>query len=100
MSPVVNDEISCGLFCMLTSPEGCGHDTVPPFWSTQCGAVDWELASGAPSVLNRTPDEAVVSLEAIVLLTSHTATESSSDTPAPSQPATLLTMMLLVTSTW
>src|SRR5258705_6791937 len=35
----------------------------------------------------------------IVLLTMFTANASSSETPAPSQPATLLAMMLLVTLT-
>ena len=39
------------------------------------------------------------SLEAIVLLMKFTTSESFSDTPAPSQPATLLVMMLLVTLT-
>ena len=60
---------------------------------------DWELASGAPRVLKSTPEEAVVSLEAMVLLMRFTANASCSDTPAPSQPATLLAMMLLVTWT-
>jgi len=59
----------------------------------------WLLASGAPRVLNSTPDEAVVSLETIVLLTMFTANASTSEIPAPSQPATLLAMMLLVTLT-
>src|SRR5207253_8361868 len=36
----------------------------------------------------------------MVLLISVTASESSSDTPAPSQPATLLLMMLFSTRTW
>ena len=45
------------------------------------------------------PDDAVESLEMIVLLMRFTASASCSDTPAPSQPATLLAMMLLVTLT-
>src|SRR5256885_25373 len=45
------------------------------------------------------PDEAVVSLDAIVLLMMFTFNESRSEIPAPSQPATLLLMMLLVTLT-
>src|SRR5215468_4014134 len=57
---------------------------------------DWLLASGAPSVLKSTPAEAVESLETTVLLMRFTASESSKETPAPSQPATLLAMMLLV----
>ena len=63
MAPVVNDEVSCGLFCMLTRPAGCGHDTVPPLAEMQVGAGDWELANGAPKVLKSVPAEAVVSFE-------------------------------------
>src|SRR2546430_16565009 len=54
---------------------------------------------GAPRVLKSTPEEAVVSLDMIVLLTRFTAKASCSDTPAPSQPATLLALILLVTLT-
>jgi len=50
--------------------------------------------------LKSTPAEAVVSLEAIVLLIMFTPNESTIEIPAPSQPATLLVMMLLVTVTW
>src|ERR1700757_3221316 len=57
------------------------------------------LANGAPSVLNSTPDDAVVSLEITVLLMKFTANASCKDTPAPSQPATLLAIILLVTLT-
>src|ERR1700757_2583520 len=57
------------------------------------------LASGAPKVLNNTPDDAVVSFEMIVLLIRFTTRASVNDTPAPSQPATLFAMMLLVTDT-
>src|SRR2546429_203981 len=57
------------------------------------------LAKGAPRVLKSTPDEAVVSFDMIVLLTRFTTNASCNDTPAPSQPATLLAMILLVTLT-
>src|ERR1700756_2760333 len=77
---------------MLTRPPTCGQEVVlllvqfaPPV-----------LASGAPIVVNSKPEEAVLSLDITVLLTKFTANESSRETPAPSQPATLLTMMLLV----
>src|SRR5438309_361810 len=54
---------------------------------------------GAPRVLKSTPDEAVVSLDMTVLLMKSTFNASTSETPAPSQPATLLVMILLVTLT-
>src|SRR5260221_2672830 len=57
------------------------------------------LAFGAPSVLKSTPAEAVVSLDMTVLLMSLTFSASTSETPPPSQPATLFAMMLLVTVT-
>src|SRR5437016_2487957 len=57
------------------------------------------LALGAKRVLKSTPDEAVASLETTVLLMKFTTSESVNDTPAPSQPATLLEMILLVTLT-
>src|SRR5438552_435155 len=50
---------------MATSPAGCGADVVPQF---EVHVGPDELASGAPSVLNSTPAEAVVSLEMMVLL--------------------------------
>src|SRR5215469_5449185 len=50
-------------------------------------------------VLNSTPDDAVLSLEMTVLLMKFTARASINETPAPSQPATLLLMMLLVSVT-
>ena len=59
----------------------------------------WVLAKGAPSVLNSTPDDAVVSLEAMVLLMMSVFKASRREIPAPSQPATLLVMMLLVRTT-
>ena len=58
-----------------------------------------EDALTAPSVLNSTPAEDVVSFEAIVLLITFTLKASSSEMPAPSQPATLFAMMLFVTVT-
>ncbi len=57
------------------------------------------LDNGAPIVLNSGPADAVLELKAIVLLMMFTAVESSSEIPAPSQPATLSVMMLLVTVT-
>ena len=54
---------------------------------------------GAPRVEVSTPADAVVSLETMVLLIRFTTNESCSDTPPPSQPATLLAMMLFVTVT-
>ncbi len=46
-----------------------------------------------------TPEEARLSLLEMVLLMMDTFNESCSDIPAPSQPATLFTMMLLVMAT-
>src|SRR5215470_9502326 len=53
----------------------------------------------APSVLNSTPADAVVSFDTTVLLASVTLSASCNDTPPPSQPATLLAITLLVTVT-
>src|ERR1700692_832163 len=84
------------LFCTLTRPAICGHDAVvPPLWTQ---VLCWVLAKGAPMVLNSGPAEAVLSFAMIVLLMMLTFNASSSDTPAPSHPATLSTMMLWVTS--
>ena len=63
------------------------------------GAGGGVLLNGAPIVVNSGPAEAVLELKAIVLLMMFTATESVREIPAPSQPATLSTMMLLVTVT-
>src|SRR5205085_2441132 len=89
---------------MATMPAACGVDVVTAFGQVPSGLRGTlqgpcVLASGAPSVLNSMPDEAVVSLDAIVLLMMFTFNESTSEIPAPSQPATLLLMMLLVTLT-
>src|SRR5215469_13396850 len=54
------------------------------------------LPKGAPRVLKSTPAEAVLSLDMTVLLMMLVFRASSREIPAPSQPATLLTMMLLV----
>src|SRR5882762_562480 len=85
---------------MATKPAGRGSEvswqgvgTVVPY-----GHGPWLLAKGALRVLKSTPEDAVVSLEMIVLLRMFTANASTSEIPAPSQPATLLAMMLLVTS--
>src|SRR5579864_5884380 len=77
---------------MVTSPDGCGHEVVELVMQL----VPSELARGAPIVVNKIPAEAVVELETIVLLTMFTFNASSREIPAPSQPATLSAMMLLV----
>src|SRR3984893_6108679 len=96
-----------GVFCIVTKPAGRGM--CGPFASRQfgfCGCVGsgvgrhpggGEAALIAPKVLNRTPAEAVVSFDATVLLVNTVLKESCKDTPAPSHPATLFAMMLLVT---
>src|SRR2546430_2880713 len=95
---------SCELFWIATTPAGWRVEVVHGAGQVPSGLRataqgPWLLASGAPSVLNSTPEEAVVSLDAIVLLMMFTFSASSSEMPAPSQPATLLVMMLLVTVT-
>src|SRR5260370_25184762 len=57
------------------------------------------LAKGAASVLKSTPEEAVVSLDMMVLLMIFTNNASCREIPAPSRPARLFAMMLLVTFT-
>src|SRR5437660_4720323 len=84
------------------TPAGWGVDkgtqrTLAPIKSRGQGVG--ALASGAKKAPNSDPDDAVESLETIVLLIRFTASESCNDTPPPSQPATLLVMMLLVTLT-
>ena len=77
---------------MLTSPETCGQEVSVPI--TQL--VPSELARGAPMVVNRIPADAVVEFETTVLLMMLVFSASSREIPAPSQPATLSAMMLLV----
>ena len=87
-------------FSSAVTPADCGQDAwvvpagLPVLGSTQVpvGA----LVSGAPRLWMSTPEEARLSLLAMVLLMMETLSASSSEIPAPSQPATLLTMMLLV----
>src|SRR5882762_11495807 len=86
----------------LESPAGWGADRgtqgmLAPMASRGqgVGALAW-VAKKAPKSV---PDDAVESFDAIVLLIRFTAKESCSDTPAPSQPATLSVMMLFVTLT-
>src|SRR2546423_861137 len=96
--------IRTALFWILTRPAGCGAAAAKqglggkpvPGLVTQ---GPWLLATGAPRVLKSTPDEAVVSLDMTVLLMKSTFNASTSETPAPSQPAMLLVMILLVTLT-
>ena len=57
------------------------------------------LPFGAPGLSKSTPAVAVLSLDSTVLLMKFTFNASSSETPPPPQPATLFTMMLLVTFT-
>src|SRR5258708_3614829 len=80
---------------ITTNPPGCGHAAAVPFMQLD----PCVLAIGPPSVVKSTPEDAVLVLETIVLLTMFTSTESTSEIPAPSQPATLSAMMLLVTVT-
>src|SRR5882757_10185346 len=92
------------LFWIDTTPATCGREATPQVLAPvvalkQLLPVFCVLASGEPSVLFRTPAVAVVLLFAIVLLTRSRFNASSIETPPPSQPATLLTMMLLVTVT-
>ena len=77
-------------------PDGCGIDrSQAPLQVGFCGRG--ALASGAKNASNSTPDDDVESFEITVLLTKFTARASCKETPAPSQPATLLAMMLFVT---
>src|SRR5579871_5606011 len=90
---------STALFCRLTRPAICGGEVLQPA-SPQAGGVPAGtglLASGAPMVLNSGPAVAVEEFAAIVLLTILMLSASRSEMPAPSQPATLSAMMLLVT---
>src|SRR5215469_4842852 len=85
--------VSSEEFGVLVTPADCGHDAVPlVLWHSPGGA----LAKGVPIPKVSTPDEASESLCAMVLLVMFTLNESCSEMPAPSQPATLLLMMLLV----
>src|SRR5579864_9843670 len=89
--------VSTEEFSVLLTPDGCGHDAwvVPagPF-CTQVPAG--ALATGVPMLWVSTPEVARVSLLEMVLLMMDTFSESCSEIPAPSHPATLFTMMLLV----
>src|SRR6267142_6027211 len=83
-----------GVFCIDTSPAGSGTDCSTWLWMQSGSMVGSQpgggvLASGAPSVLKSTPAEAVESLDMTVLLMNFTFSASTSDTPPPSQPATL-----------
>src|ERR1700757_2721146 len=78
--------VDSGTHLMLAPMASRGHGV---------GALAWS-AKKAP---NSVPDEAVESLEMIVLLIRFTPIASCNDTPPPSQPATLLAMMLFVTVT-
>src|SRR5581483_2598662 len=94
-----NDAIIFALFGAAETPAGCGGE----FGAQNCELADVHCAAGSElarperKVLDRAPEEAVLSLETMVLLMMFTANESTSEMPAPSQPATLFAMMLLVT---
>jgi hypothetical protein len=92
----VSDVVNIEEFCMLVTPADCGHDAVLPA-STQFPAG--ALAIGVPMLCVSTPEEARLSLLAMVLLMMATFIESCSDIPAPSQPARLFTIMVLVMET-
>src|ERR1700741_925457 len=82
---------------VLATPATCGHDAVfvpvgPVLVQFPAGA----LACGVPILLVSTPDDAKLSLWAMVLLTMLTFKASCKEIQAPSQPAMLLLMMLLV----
>src|ERR1700756_2117648 len=71
------DEVNRAVLRMVTRPAGCGHEAVPPpVLQLDPGA----LASGAPRVLKSTPEDAVVSLDATVLLMKFTARASWRET--------------------
>src|SRR5512139_3019895 len=96
-----------GVLCIVTSPDTWLVEVVTGLIQLgSCGRVGSVVgvqpgggtaARGAPRVLNSTPAEAVVSFEITVLLMNRTFSASCIDTPPPSQPATLLAMMLLMT---
>src|ERR1700722_15851934 len=99
---LVNAGLSSRLCACVTRPAGSGTDVVTgwvqpaPVSGLQFGGG--VLANWAPSVSNSTPAVEVVSFETTVLFLKSTATASWMETPPPSQPATLFTMMLLVTA--
>src|SRR5512143_193165 len=92
-----SDDVRLVVLRIVTSPAAWMVEVVvqPTPVCVSQGVVG-EAESGAPRVLNSPPAEAVVSLETTVLLTKLTFSASSIDTPPPSQPATLSTIMLLV----
>ena len=92
---------SCTLFLALTRPATWGHEPVPVFTVQMTFLVGstGALASCANSEPKSGPADAVESLLTMVLLTMFTKSASCREMPAPSQPATLLAMTLLVTLT-
>src|SRR5215469_2019718 len=81
---------------VLVTPADCGHDVVSPACTQFPGGA---LATGVPRLCVSTPEEASVSLLTMVLFSMTTLIASCSEIPAPSQPARLLEMMLLVMRT-
>src|SRR5919109_1074574 len=97
-----SDARNSAVWPALESPAGCGsdkgtHGMLAPTESRGQGVG--ALACGAKKAPNSVPDEAVESLDMMVLLIKFTTKESCNDTPPPSQPATLLAIMLFVTLT-
>src|SRR5579862_3845499 len=87
-------------FSVLVTPADCGHDAeVGPVGPGCTQFPAGALASGVPMLCVSTPEEERESLLEMVLLTIVTFNESWSEIPPPSQPARLLTIMLLVMAT-
>src|SRR5467141_1143295 len=88
--------VSSAEFGVLVTPADCGHDAVlVPVGPAMVQFPAAALAMGVPMLLVSTPEVPRLSLCMMVLLTMFTFNASCNDIPAPSQPATLLTMMLL-----
>src|SRR5262252_196988 len=95
---VVKVVVSSVEFRVLLTPAGCGHDALfaTPVAPVKVQFPAGALAIGVPILVVSTPEVARESLWAMVLLTICTFNESCNEMPAPSHPAMLLTMMLLV----
>src|SRR5262249_51116530 len=84
-------------FRVLLTPAGCGHEALfAPVGPVRVQFPAGALAIGVPRLFVSTPEVARESLWAMVLLMICTFSESCNEMPAPSKPAMLLTMMLLV----
>ena len=86
--------VSSAEFCILVTPADCGHDAVP---AALCAiAPGGALARGAPMLLVSTPDEAGGIVGGDRVVENVHLQRVLKEIPAPSHPATLLAMMLLV----